>query len=823
MKKKSLFISIVLVVLVLSVVLTGCSLFTTNTERQASREITSISVDLSKEYDGIKDVLGNDWNYVVNQVVTRREVISSANYMINYYQQLQQQGYSYSYDINTIIESARNSLTTEKYRVAMAMGKLLMDSKTTGRYDALYCLTAEYQEKYGKTLVPEGVLTVAEVYEARQAVEKNFKDSLDKYIEEEDDAERSNQKSEANDQLMSLYGQGYFVDSCSIAYLDNGEYADGLYSTALVAKTSDSEKEVDYTKVYAKVKLTKANSDDKFVYVPVDDENITLAEKEDAKFVAKYVTVKTATVTFSGRAYAEVTEENSDGYEINAFTSEPVEYDLITPRSKYVAPEEEDEELEKTLRYTTREAWAGSEENYTEAMKELKTEIFDFNVTTADAKLKDAYRQLKNAITKNTIGYVEEETDCETELDFFNLKYFNGLYYYYNSQFNSEVLSALEFELGDKVEVTDADIQAEYAVQYEKDKAGYAGLSEADQVDKFVSTVEKNLTSLYYIPVEALLDSKFEIDPTNKAYSSLFNFDENGNVIAFNGAFVEKDDETGKYYMYHAYEIGSKYFINIFYVGQILVSFDNVDGLDSAAKSLDTTGNELLTLYKKLYDDNIQSCPQLASYLNEYDEEHTYVVSEIFETENDEFKYYTGAEIAEAINEALSTATTYQEYVEMFLEEMNKWNDDSGAIDSNEYKNGYLVADGSIYEKWDKDFTAVALSVYYNQLVNGCINENGAIEIASDGAYSVDGKHTIIVAFAPFSNIEIDEDYAFPIESKLSVTSNDTRLSLLQESVLETKKSEAYTNWTNKYISDDVMAKATINETNYKNLIKDIG
>lgn len=821
MKKRSLFISVVLIILVLSVVLAGCSLFTTNTDRQSSRVISSVKVDLAKELGNEVKVLGNDWDYVVNIDLTRREVIASVNYMINYYQQMYSQyGYSYSYDAKTLIESSTKSLTTERYRIAMAMGELLKNANTSGRIDALYCKTSEYQAKYGKTLVPEGVLTVSEVYKARKTVAESFDESLNNYLEEEQSEEIKNAKNIANDELIKLYNEGYFVDSVSIAYKDGEEYKDGLYAEYLVAKTGD-EKEVDYKNVLAKVKLTKKDAEDKFVYAPIDEEDITLAEKENAKFVAKYVTTKTITITYSGRVYAEKTDENQDGFDVAAFTSEAVEYKLVTPRSKYKEAEKEDDKLADDMRYITVANWEKPEAELTEDMKALKCDIYDLNTSSTDTKTKNAYRQLRNTVSKNSVGYIASEEDCQTDADKFNFKYYNGLIYYYNSQYNSAVLSAWEYEIGSKESVSDSDFDAEYALQFEKDKAQYTVLSSQEQIKKFFNAIEKDISSVYYVPIDALLNTKYEINPTDKKYSTLFTFDEDKNVTGFDTLVTFED---GKYYLNHAYENqneADKYYINMFYVGQILVSFDNVDGLDKLAKSLDATGEDLLVLYEKLFKDNIQTCPQLDSYLADYDTEKTYTPEEVFEFDENGFVYYNYDEFIDAYQEAIGTPTTYDEFVETFLKLMTIWNDDSGAIDSGDSVNGYLIADGDLTTKWMEDFTATGLSIYFTQLANGGVADDASLVNATKDSYTSYGLHRMMISFAPFSNVFIGENGELEIDIKLNLA-GDTRRDLLTKSILDSKKSSAYSNWTSQFTDDKVQEIATRNDANYNSLIKDL-
>ena len=46
---------------------------------------------------------------------------------------------TYSYDAETLLESSLKTLKTQKYNTICAMGELLAESKSTGRYDSLDC------------------------------------------------------------------------------------------------------------------------------------------------------------------------------------------------------------------------------------------------------------------------------------------------------------------------------------------------------------------------------------------------------------------------------------------------------------------------------------------------------------------------------------------------------------------------------------------------------------------------------------------------------------------------------------------------------------
>ena len=323
MKRRIKIVAIFMTIAVLCGVLAGCSLVSTNTERQAGRVMASVNVDLVKEFGNDVKVLGEDWDYNITLTVTRREVISTVNYAINYYSQLYQQyGYTYSYEIDTLVESAISTLQTEKYTAIMSMGQLLKNATTSGRKEALYCLTEEYQAKYGKTLVPEGVLTIAERYDAISSVNENMQSSIDKYVETYTKDERDTKVSAASDELSALYEAGYFVDSVTLGYLnDAGEFVQGVYKDYVIDDNDEDTKDLNYEKIYGRYTLIKykdgakvKGDDDKFIYgyvnMPIDSNDLTLAEKENADFVDASITTKIATITIPLTEYHLLKSQN---------------------------------------------------------------------------------------------------------------------------------------------------------------------------------------------------------------------------------------------------------------------------------------------------------------------------------------------------------------------------------------------------------------------------------------------------------------------------------------------------------------------------------
>ena len=821
MKKKSLIVLLLAICIVCSIVLSSCSLISVNEERQANRIMATVTVDLVEEYGNEVKVLGNDWDYEVSLDITRRELISTVNYVINYYSQLYAQyGSAYNYDIEALLESSLDNMITQKYQTIAAMGELLVKANATGRLNALYCNTDEYQAIYGKTLVPEGVLTIAERYEAMSGVNDELQKALDDYIADGTDDEKDRETSEANNEISSLYLEGYFVDSVAIAKkVVDGEtetFADGLYTSEVVDDANEETTDLKAEKVYVKVTLTKGE-DSKVVYVPADATQITTANKEDADFVGKYVTVKTATVSFSGRQYAEVTEENGKGYEVISFTSEAVDYNLVAPRSKVVVDEEEDDVME-TLRYVDKATWLDTA-NHTEEMKDLVRVMFNTNPEKyADNVEKDAYRQLRNMLAKNSVNFVPENPG-EDSVEYVSYKYYNGLKYYYDAEFESAINRAIEHEVTLDVTVDATDVASEYEILVRKDKANYEKLSYKEQVKKFFETIKTDLSSVYYVPVEALANTTYEVDPTNKAYASLFTLDADDNVTAYNTKYVSEKD--GKYYVSYAHlnDDGS-YTIDMFYVAHILLSFDNVDGLSTAVKSIiaDFDDEEKIMFIEKMVS-FIKTNPQLKSYIDEYDEEKEYTGADVFgEAETAE---QVIVNITAALNEAYA-AGDYATYLEAFKVMMTVYNDDSGSLSGS----GYLVSAGEMENGWYQDFTDTGLAVYYNLLTKyGKVIGSGNDSIASGdltgNAFTDYGQHIMYVCFAPLQNVTVDTYGGIGIDTALDIegkTWNET----IEENLLSTAKTNKYNTWKSDISEETVESHTVRNEKNYNSLIDEL-
>lgn len=830
MRKNKLIVLLISVLLICSISLSACSLVTTNEERQANRIMASVTVDLAKEFDGIKDVMGDKWDYVVTLDVTRRDLITSVNYTLNYMASLYQQlGSTYNYDVETVMESGLKNLVAQRYRVIRAMGDLLLKSKETGRYDSLYCLTDEYKKMYGNKLVPEGVLTVSERYSAVKTINEQFMSKVESYTENTEDDERNNEKSNANLQLAEYYNEGYFVKSVSIAHKDaEGKFADGLYESVIVDDADEDTSDIDYKKVYVKMTLSASEKEDVYVYVPAEEDSIKVEEDKDAHSTGKYFTAKKVTVTHSGRKYAKVTEENDKGYEVETFTSKAVSYSLVSPRSAYSKKEEEKSTLSDELRYTTIEQWK-NESAYTDEMKEIKVEIFDVNPEYEGKEHKDAYRQLRNYFTASNIGFSETKPTDKKSDKYFNYVYYNGLKYYYDSQFDSELLSAKEYELTDSLTVDDSEIVNEYKALVEKDKANYEDLSYKEQVEKFFSTIKSDLSTAYYVPIDALTSVSFEVEPTDKKYSSMFEFDGSENVTRYNDKYVTRES-NGKYTMKYAYDNGDgTYTVNMIYVAHILLSLDWVPDLSDSYKNAvaDMSDEDKLKIVKIFAEASLRLRPQKLEYLEKYEERaedgYEYTIDDIF---GDEKEY---KDVMDELNTAFAevygnSGKSYVALMNKFIEMMEIYNDDSGKLSGS----GYLVSAGDMENTWYADFTDTALKIYFNLLnqgkpMTGYGEVNGIdIDDLIMDAYSDYGVHKMMISFAPLYRVNIDEENnGIGLDTVLKLDGTTWR-ETISKNLTDKNKETVYDAWEESFSEKEIQKHTTQNEKNYKALVKEI-
>lgn len=759
--KKKLIALTVLVVLVVSVALTGCTFVKVNNERKANEILATVSIDHNGQ--------------TLSLSVTRNELLSYVNYIISLYS-----NYGMSYDAKTLVEQGLDSMINQKYLVLQGMVYL---SGIEGRNASMYANTEEYKAIYGSKLTPEGVLTVAERYEAIKSTNESFISSIESYIEDYNEEKRELAISTAKEELAARYKEGYVVkeEGVSIVHETEDGYADGLYQTSFVSASdaSDDDVETDYTKIILKIVLEKSSSDDVVVYLPVSDTAVTTEEDEEADFVSNYVTSKICKVTYDEPR----TEEDEEETSYITHTAE-AEFTLVTPRTPYTGTEEEeDSDIANGSiknRYATLAdfltAVAAEEESdlktaYTEGQIFVHTK----DSYESDAE-KDAYRQFREAKKSMNINFSSTQEDS-----------YHGLSYYYLSSFESAVLSAVQHELTKAAlttkPITDDQINEQYKVLVEKQKEEYSILSNEEQIEKFATAIKSDLTSAYYVPIDALKAETFEY---------------NGNTYNY---ATENADGT--------------YTINMFYIAHILFKWDPEISEAMDRYILDRDDEEI----KEIKTDFLTILKTNKSKL-EYataDEETQKIEDAFFVREDGTLEEFSVLDVIAELKEKM--AEEGADPLAVFQEYMTYFNDDSGTMNS---KLGYFIPFGDIVEHgYDgDDFPNMARDLYLSYIAAGTNPAEGAD--ISKYAFTSYGLHIEYISFAPFYNITLDENGGLGINKELDLDGS-TFKDTIKDSLEDEVSSDVYSDWSDEYTSEKALENAVKNNKKLNSLLKDLG
>lgn len=775
MKRQRILLLALAVIIVCSLLLTSCTFVRVNEERQANEVLATVSLD----YEG----------QTLSLNVTRNELLSYVNYLINLYSQYQMQ-----YDVKDLLTGGLDGLINQKYLTLEGMVYLM---SLEGRKDVMYLNTDEYKAIYGNKIVPEGVLTIAERYKAISDTNDTFIESIEGYITAYDDEQREILLSSSKEKLNAYYQDGYTVDGVEIYNYNssNETYEQGLYQDSFIYVASSDEStttvETDYKQIYLKITLKKSGADDMNVYYPVASAAVTTAEKDlttmttaeliayksSASYKSNSISLKTVSVTYDEPIKGEGEEETS--YKTHTAKAD---FTLVTPRTAYTEKEEEDTRDEQTIfnegdvpfRYTALSANDDAQKKIIEDGQIFKHTLSNYS---SDAE-KDAYRQFREAKKEQLIGFDADNANDP----------YNGLSYYYNSSFESAILSTVKHELSKasltENPITEAAIQKEYDNFVQKQKEEYQILSKQKQIEKFAETIKTDLTKCYYVPIDALLTSEFEYDGAN------YNYATSGSE--------------------------GKVSINMFYIAHIL--FKWTTDLSDAFKTLieDRTDEEI----KQIKTDFVQYLTTNKSKIA-YSEEGVIdgvsALEAAFEVEEatGEIKTYLANVIIAQLESDLSASA---DPLATFKEYMSLYNDDSGSMTS---ALGYFVAMGDIAHSYDgDDFPNMAKDLYLS-LLAADKNPNNAKEI-SEYAFTSYGLHIEYISFAPFYDIKLTDKNALGLNFKLDLDGN-TFYKTIKASLEDTAESNVYSEWSGQFDSEEIKANhSQKNEKKMKKLIKDL-
>ncbi len=757
MKKKVIALIVVLVMLV-SISLTGCTFIKVNNERKANEIMATVSI----EHGGQN----------LSLTVSRNELVSYVNYIINMYSQ-----YGMSYDPAVLIEQGLDALINQKYLVLQGMVYL---SGIDARKAVMYANTDEYKAIYGTKLTPEGVLTVSERLDSIATTNESFVTNIETYVDEYNTEKRDLAVANAKEDLTSYHNDGYTVkeDGVAIYHEKDGEYVEGLYQTSFIADaatSSDSESaepETDNTKIVLKIVLEKSGAEDVEVYLPVSESAVTTEVDSDADFISNYVTTKICKVTYDEPVTDEDGEVNYDKHTAEAT------FTLVTPRTAYVGEEEDTEEDltngDVPYRYSALADFTSATDGDLFDIYKDGQIFVHTKETYADDAEKDAYRQFRESKKSMAIGFTAEKDT------------YNGLGYYYLSAFESAVLSAVQHELTKaaltETPITSEQVNEQYKVLVEKQKEEYSVLSAAEQVKKFATTVKSDLTGAYYVPIEALKSESFEYDGNTYNYAK------------------ENADGTVT--------------INMFYIGHVLFKW-TPEVSDAMNKYIVDRDEDETKEIKTQFLEFLKTNKSQLTFANA-EEKGTLLKDAFFVNEDDgTIAEFSVLDVLVEMRENMATSTdplkTFQEYMTYF-------NDDSGSMTS---KLGYFVPMGEIDHGYDgDDFPNMAIDLYLKNLAAG-VDPDQSNEI-SEIAFTSYGMHVEYITFAPFYNLTLDANSGLGAQFALNLD-GDTFEDTIKKNLEDEVSGDVYSKWSKEYDSDEALEHATKDNKKLKNLLKDLG
>lgn len=717
---KKLIVFILLIAIIASISV-GCTFFNENEERAANEVLATV------ESDGI------------TLTVTKNELLAYVNYMAQQYSQYQQ-----TPDYETMIPEVLDYMINQKYLVIKGMVYLKSIE------DRQACMVANNKNVDANT--PEGVLTLAERYNAIKTANETFQEEIEGYISDYREEQKNLEISKAKDNLASLYDEGYTVSSISIA--------EGSFKEEYV-----KDEELDDLKVYLNINLIK-DDDTETVVIPVSDsmydEDNKFSTEISSEDSTKKVVTKEVVIT-----YDEPISTNDEGEtEYETHKSEPVSYNVVTPRGTETV-EEEENELEGDVpdRYKLD----------SEIADENKADYFDYNVNTT-SEMKDAYRQFREA-KKNMLINFEKD----------------GLNYYYKSQYENAIISAVKHEISRSIDssvVTDEMIEAEYAILVERQKEEYNVLTTDEaKVNKFAKDIVEssslNLESTYYIPVASIDAEGYELDEFVGIAHILFKFDEEQN------AFIDKEGNA-------------------------------MD--EDALRNLKWQVSQSITTDRSNPDyDPDYECPLHSNNEGECNYEGDGICPALaFDPDKLGVSLFGENGIYNQISTALENATTNEEKIQIFKEFMVQYNDDGGAMKTD---TGYMVAPEGIAHSYDgDDFPGLA----WNLLDENATAGSAFLTDEDNNQYlgycfTSYGLHLMMITFIPFEDANaVAEDGTLNIDTALDMKGNSHR-ELLREKLIEDIQDKAYDEFTEQNDKDAALENATKNTKKFKKLMKNFG
>lgn len=644
---------------------------------------------------------------------------SMGYYYINYY------GYSVADTLDVCISTKIQT----KYLLTEAMVYLTGDAVSAARKSVLV--------GGGAKVNPVDVLTVAEKYAAIYAVNSSIDSSIETAEEEayQEDLNRimkavssENVKEIVFDDETEAYFAKFFHDGEG-CYVGNEFDTDRVKIRVVYDNGEKSEAFIVPTGAYTTAFSSEATED----YAErTEDKNFVISFTENVTDKDGNVTEEAHTLTYDYKlVYPRETLEEVE---------EPTDYAEITigdfdPISRYAKESEIPDEIKAACRIRN------LEQEYADAEKsgnKYKTEAY--RVTLEN--MKNSYKTME---------------------------------YFYNSQYESTVLSALQAEIylaadnsaGADGVISDAKIAEEYRYLYTTGKNSYGTDADANK-SAFITAIKNGMDTVYYYP------SVTDIDEYYYVYQILFSFTDEME------AFLEEagdDEETIKEFTDYFYTILETQPSNADYDAE---KYDPED-----AETVEPFGDKVL------------------------------VKDVIAELETKLGEIYNGTSENKA-----SEATA------LFLEYLYKYNDDPG-IFNNAY--GYLMTADPDDSGWVDAFNELgeAIFTYNNSALGGAGKVGNAFDADGHLAYKASnyGIHLMMISSTPFAGVN-DEELALmgtdaEIIAYLKSRVNPSTGKSLYETLRDGLKTENRTLKYNAFVSNvpediferDEKNKLTVNES----------
>lgn len=762
--KKKLIVLLLLVALTASL-FTGCTLIKENAEREANEVLATVSSD------------------GITLTVTKNELLTYVNYILNMYSQ---SGYSYTPEYETMFPQVLDTLISQKYQVIKGIVYLnSINDRKASRSSTVLGISKN---------TAEGCLTVAERYAAINAINDSFEDEIETY-KENYRSEKTTLVVQAADKEVKAYkDDGYAVDHLELAkgFLKSEYYSGESLNTkkAYVADFSD----FDYD--------TKAKLDELETASGKEAVAARLAEAHDESNVFIYIVL-----TKKDEATVRVPYPYTDSFvdSDNAFTSTLDSGSTVktTKTIKYKYADTVKKDGVDTYEYRYTQDAEGNDYTYTlyptrtarEAEAEVDVlekdrystdatykDVAKFNANGgATREEKDAYRQFREAKKNMLIGFEE-----------------NGLNYYYSSQFESAVLNAVKYECAKSIAVSDDDVNTEYNILFNRQRAEYELLGTDDEkVTKFTGSIVSNsdvaLGTTYYVPVDALKAKGLtDLSGFFAVKHILFKFNEEQTSFLTSNCASYTGDQLDAILDTMAPELKSDR-SNPYYDPKFECSCtDHTDATDVAANCADKGEHEV--------------CPSLAYDPNGKD---VTVLGTVAGTVQADLKAALSAVDSDT---ELDDAAKLQKKFEIFDDYTYKYSDDS----SIGFKNGYLICPEEVGNGWTEAFTNFARDNYEGGV--GSTGDLKYVYYVGNGTYAV---HFMMVTMIPFANGEVNmETGALSLNAAIN-TAGDTLMEQIRSSVMSTRKSKAYSDWTAQYNVKEAKKNAEVSKSKLKKLFKD--